>query len=224
MTMESEVPQTSGGNVPTTSERWRALFDELTQAHDADLLEWRRPLPTMLLLSRLGRELRGVHWASLPGGGGVEITGASSGVEVGLQLEIRDGAFLYVCEPASLACILNPKSFDLAYFDLDLCRISGGTGQRVRETRRGVIRTTDFAEITADYTLLRRGRVIICLKGSVLHDVLREDSQGKLNLMTREAFRRFVEGDVTERLKSSNEDVDDQAVAAMEWLTRKTDG
>ena len=84
-----------------------------------------------------------------------------------------------------------------------------------------MIRTTDFAEITADYTLLHRGRVIICLKGSVLHDVLREDSQGKLNLMTREAFRRFVEGDVTERLKSSNEDVDDQAVAAMEWLTRK---
>ena len=33
MTMESEVPQTSGGNVPTTSERWRALFNKWPSAH-----------------------------------------------------------------------------------------------------------------------------------------------------------------------------------------------
>ena len=84
-----------------------------------------------------------------------------------------------MCEPASLACVANSKSFDLAYFDLQLSLIPGKLGATAQEKRHGVIRTRDYAERMAEYTLLRHGRVIMCLKGSVLHDALREDGQGK---------------------------------------------
>jgi hypothetical protein len=99
----------------SASERWKVLIDDLLR--DADLVEWRGSLAAMTLLNRLARELPGIYWASLPGGGGVEINRASSGVEFGLQLEAPS---LYVCRPDSLACIGNSKSFDLAYFDLQL--------------------------------------------------------------------------------------------------------
>jgi hypothetical protein len=209
MTTEPVLSKESGSTADQAeaNQKWGRFIDEMQRTYDTDILEWHRPLPIMLLLHRIARELRGLHWTTLPDGGGIEFTGASSGKDISLQLEVNDGRYVYGCSPQSLACVaIMRDSLESSYFDLELNRLEPldkATGPSRQEKCRGTIRGVDFNEIVVEYTRLRCGRLIICSKGSPLYDIVRQDVHGRYNLMTRAQFRKFVESELDSLHKRS---------------------
>jgi hypothetical protein len=207
----SMVQQESVPNTPEAepNQRWAGFINELMSTHRADFVGWRQPLTIMTQLDHLGRQLRGLHWASLPDGGGIEITGASFAVERGLQLEINNGDYVYLCEPVSLECVASAVSNDWAYFDLQL---SGPvprdkvTGRRGQQKGLGEVWGVDHRKRLAEHTRLLHGRVVICLKGSLVYELVREDGQGRHNLMSRDQFRKFVQARVDRLTECLEED------------------
>jgi hypothetical protein len=178
--------------------------------HAADTVEWKRPESIIAVLDRLGRELPGGHLAFLPGGGLIEITGASKGPERrSIQLEVG-GRYVCVCRPVSLICVAFAHAPRCAYFDLELDELRRkdkaiGLHDDAEEWH-GRIRTVDRSkpgnrtgenvwERGADYTRLLCGRIVIFSKGSdyAIDEQVRE---GLHDLTSREQLRKYIQDHV----------------------------
>jgi hypothetical protein len=197
---------------------WSDGIEHFMRPHDTDVLEWHRVGRIALVLDWIGRKLRGLHWTSLPGGGGIALTGARVGLEPGsLQLEINNGDYMYVCKPLFLACVaLWPDSNEWSYFELRLDKLRARdrrTGLARQERWQSEIWAADFSRSWAKHTRLLNDRVIICSKGWDFCDLIRQDG-GKHNSMTRAQFRKYVLSLAqAERLRKLSEDDDDDETA-----------